>query len=65
MVDFGVIGVFLLHLFVMLLFFLPALIIQCLQELSSLVLLHHFIALKFLVPLLVKILQVTRSLNKT
>lgn len=64
MIDFRVIGVLLLHLFVMLLFFLPALLVQGLQVLATLVLLHHFVPLELLVTFFVVILQILRGLDK-
>lgn len=63
MIDFWVIGVLLLHLFVMLLLFLPALLVEGLQVLTALVLLHHLVPLELLVTLLVEILQILRGLD--
>lgn len=63
MVDFRVICVLLLHLLVMLLFFLPALLIEGLQVLAALVLLHHLVLFKLLVTFFVVVLQILRGLG--
>lgn len=62
-VDFRVIGMFLLHLLIMLLFFPPALLIKCLQVFPSLVLFHHLVPFKFFMPFLVVVLQIFCSLH--
>lgn len=64
MIDFWVICVLLLHLFVMLLFFLPAVLIEGLEVLTTLVLFHHFVSLELLVTFFIVILQILRSLDK-
>lgn len=64
MIDFRVIGVLLLHLFVMLLFFLPVLLAEGLQVLAPLVLLHHFVLLELLVTFFVVVLQILCGLDR-
>ena len=64
MVDFGMVGVLLLHLVVVLLLLLPLLLVQSLQVLLPVVLLQHLVLLELLVPLLVKVLQVVGGLDE-
>lgn len=56
MIDFRVICVLLLHLFVMLLFFLPALLVEGLEVLATLMLFHHLVPLELLVTFFIVIL---------
>lgn len=56
MIDFWVICMLLLHLFVMLLFFLPALLVEGLEVLATLVLFHHFVSLELFVTFFIIIL---------
>lgn len=63
MIDFWVICVLLLHLLVMLLFFLPAVLIKGLEVFAALVLLHHFVPLELLVTFFIVILQILCSLD--
>lgn len=65
MIDFRVIGVLLLHLFVMLLFLLPVLLAEGLQVLTTLVLLHHFVLLELLMTFFVVVLQILRGLDRS
>lgn len=65
MVDFGVIGMLLLQLFVMLLLLLPVLLTEGLQVLAALVFLHHLVLLELLVPLFVEVLQILRGLRRS
>ena len=64
MVDFGRVGMFLLHRLVMLLLLLPPFIVQSLQVFLSIVLLQHLVFLKLLMALLVKVFQVICGLVK-
>ena len=63
-VDFGMVCVFLPQLFVVLFLVLALLLVEVLQVLLPLVLLHHLVPLKLLVTILVIVFQVTGSLYK-
>ena len=53
----------LLHFVIVLLLLPPFLLIQGLQVLLSVVLLHHFVPLELLMPLLVEVLQIIGGLD--
>lgn len=62
-VDFGVVGVLLLHLLIVLLLLFSLVLIERLQVFPPVVLLHHFIFFEFVVPLFVVVLQVFGGLG--
>lgn len=57
-VNFGMVGVLLLHLFIVLLLFLPVLLVHRFQALPPLVLLRHLILLELIVAFLVIVFQI-------
>lgn len=57
-VDFGVVGVLLPHLLVVLLLLHALLLAHPLQTFPPVVLLHHLVSLELVVPVLVEVLQV-------